>query len=137
MTTISSEKKIVNVPLRHLYAFMADLRNYEPLMPDQVEQWTATTDECSFKVQSLGSIKLRIESKEMNSRINIRPNGNLPFDMSMVCFLNQADEQNSNIQIVISANLSPMYKMMAERPLNNLVNLMVENLEKIAIPNEI
>ncbi|MCF8301639.1 MAG: hypothetical protein K9I94_00080 [Bacteroidales bacterium] len=133
MTTISSEKKRVNVPLHDLYTFMADLRNYEQLMPEQVEGWSATAEECAFSVKNLGSLSLRIESKEPDSRINIQPDGSIPFDMSMACFLNKAGEKSANIQIVISAEMSPMYKMMAERPLNNLVNIMVEKLEQADI----
>lgn len=130
MTRISSEKVTVQKSAAHLYQFLSDFNNFQQLMPEQVTNWQSTTEECSFTIAGMASLGMKIMEKTPNTLIKAGKHGNAPFDFTLSCTID-GNDTSSDVQLIFDADLNPMLKMMAERPLTNFLNLLVNKLKNI------
>jgi hypothetical protein len=130
MTRIESNKVDLGKSAQEVFAFLSDFNNYKGLMPEQIENWTSTPDTCSFTIKGMASLGMKIEEKIPHSEIRIIPHGKSPFDFKLFCMIE--DKQNScTAQLLFDADLNPFLKMMAEKPLTNFLNILVESMKKI------
>ena len=63
--------------------------------------------------------------------IKVNRNGNAPFDFTLECLLNEKSIAESEVQLAFNADLNPMLKMMALKPLTNFLNLLVKKLKDL------
>jgi hypothetical protein len=112
---------------KDVFEFISDLRNFEGLMPDQVEKWEADRDHCEFTIKGLSTFNMKITDRT-EDKVILESGDKAPVDFVLACELG-GDEKGSTASIELVAELSPMIKMMASRPLQNLVNIMAEKLE--------
>jgi len=73
---------------------------------------------------------MKIQEKTPNSLIRVMRHGKAPFDF----FLNCAIEDKGNdcdVHLSFDADLNPMLKMMAVKPLTNFLNLLVNKLKEL------
>ena len=130
MTTIESNKELVNAKDEVIYAFLSNLNNFAKLVPEQVENWKSDETSCSFRVSGMADIALKIIEKVPFQKIVISSDGNTPVSFTMV--LNIASEANdqSSFQIVFLADLNSFMAMMATKPLTNFVNVLAQKLRE-------
>src|SRR4051812_5770061 len=117
MTKIESAKTEINKPAAEVFAWLSDFNNFQKLMPPQVSNWTSTTDECSFTINGMATIGMKIIEKTPNTNIKISSNGKVPFNFELQVFLEEKESNKCNGQLVFTAELNPMIKMMVEKPL--------------------
>lgn len=130
MTKIESEKVTLNKPAKEVYDFLSDFNNFEKLMPEQVVNWQSTSDECSFTIQGMATLGMKIVEKKPNSLIKIIKNGSAPFDFTLSCLIDES-AQPCTVQLVFDVDLNPVMKMMAVKPLTNFLNILVNKLKDI------
>lgn len=124
---ISSNK--VNVPLDagSLFDFLEDMQNYKQLMPEQITNWEATRDHCRFTIPGMTDIGMKIMQSTRNSLIHIHSDGKVPFEFDLHFKVKQANDQQE-VFIEFDGALSDMLAMMAKRPLQNLIDHMIDQL---------
>jgi carbon monoxide dehydrogenase subunit G len=130
MTRIESNVTPVRKSAAEVFSFLSDFNNFQSLMPEQVVDWESTPDECSFKIQGMATLGMKIIEKTPNSLIKITSNGKVPFSFFLTCMI-QEDGQHSNVQLAFDAELNAMMKMMAVKPLTNFLNLLAGKLSQI------
>lgn len=131
MTTIESNESLVDKSAEEVYNFLSDFRNFEKLMPEQVVNWKATEDECSFTIKGMASLGMKIKNKTPHSLIEIESSGKTPFGFVMKCMIADKHPQSA-VKLSLEADMNPMLKMMAEKPLTNFLNLLVNKLVEIS-----
>jgi len=131
MTTIESNEALVNKSAEEVYLFLSDFRNFEKLMPEQVTNWKATDEECSFTIKGMASLGMKIKNKNPNSLIEIESSGKVPFNFTMKCMI-AGKQQQSSVKLLLEADMNPMLKMLAEKPLTNFLNMLVNRLAEIS-----
>ena len=127
---IESKKAIINCQPQKVYDFLADFNNFELLLPEQVANWQSTGDSCSFEVKGLATIGLRITDKVPFTKISMISEGKLPFKFSLETAIEEAIEQQCQVQIVIDADMNPFIAMMAEKPLQSFVDMLLPKLKE-------
>lgn len=130
MTRIASDTVSVQKPASEIYAFLSNFNNFQKLMPDQVANWQSTEDECSFTIAGMASLGMKIKDKTPNSLVSAVRHGKAPFDFELKCQIQEKDGA-SDVQLLFDADLNPMLKMMAERPLTNFLNMLAGKLKEI------
>ena len=133
MTKLESEKVDVNYSKEALFNFLCNFNNFQKLMPEQVTNWKSTEDECSFTISGMASIGMKIVEKIPHSEIKITSNGKVPFNFNLSVLINDAGENKANGQLVFTADLNPMIKMMVEKPLGNFFNLLAKKMKDLQI----
>ena len=131
MTTIESEKLTIAAPASGLYAFLGDFSRFKDLMPPQVTKWQSTEDTCSFNIQGMADIDLRMAEKLPYSLIRITSEGRTPFPIALVWRFEEVPS-GANTGLTIEAELNPMLSMMVKGPLHNFVNILVKKLKELA-----
>ena len=120
MTEIRSQAVEVTVSAAELQAHLADLRNMEPLLPqDKVKGFHGDESEVAFKIQGGLEIRLtRTAEAFSDGRLRLQ-GGGAPFAFHLDL---QVDEAGSGARaaVVCEADLNPFMKMMAQKPLEAL-----------------
>lgn len=127
---IESQKALINCQPQKVYDFLTNFDNFKRLLPDQVANWQSTGDSCSFEVKGLAKVGLRITSKTPYTEIIMIGEGKLPFGFSFETFIRQVETQQCQVQMVIDADMNPFIAMMAEKPLQNFVDLILPKLKE-------
>jgi len=133
MTKLESEKVEVNYSKEVLFNFLSNFNNFQKLMPEQVTNWKSTKDECSFTISGMASIGMKITEKIPHSEIKITSNGKVPFNFNLNVFINDAGENKSIGQLVFTADMNPMIRMMVEKPLGNFFNLLAKKMKDLQL----
>jgi carbon monoxide dehydrogenase subunit G len=132
MTRIESDKTIVNKSPEEVFNFLSNFNNFEKLMPEQVTNWKSTEDECSFTISGMASLGMKILEKKPHNFILVGKHGSAPFDFTLECTMSEKNPSEAEVQLAFNADLNPMLKMMAVKPLTNFLNILVTRLKDIA-----
>jgi len=130
MTRLESDIVTVNKPAKEVFDFLSDFNNYKRLMPEQVTDWESTADQCSFTIKGMGTLGMKIKERIPNSSVVIEKNGKAPFDFFLSCNITDKQQQ-CDAQLFFDADLNPVMKMMASKPLTNFLNLLASKLKEI------
>ncbi len=115
-----------------IYNFLSDFNNFEQIVPkDKVSDWSSTTDNCSFKVDGIGSAGMKIIEKEPHKLIKITSEGNTPVNFQLWIQLKKIDEWDTRIKITVEPKINPVMLGMVKKPLKNFVDSLIDQVEKI------
>lgn len=134
MTTLNSEPLTINKQASEIFHFLNDFNNFEKLMPEEVTNWQSTIDSCSFTIKGMANLSLVISTKIEFSKIIYISSDKKPFDFSMIFNLNESVNATQT-QISFEADLNPMLKMMASKPLKNFLDLIAGKLKEVMAEN--
>lgn len=123
----NSKWKEINASPKSVFLFLKDLRNLENLMPEQIIDFKAEENRCSFTIKGMTSLSLVIDEAVEYQRIKLIPEGKSPFEFELIAHIKSSNDQAA-VKISLNASLNPMLAMMAKRPLQNLVEIMAEKL---------
>ena len=127
---IESEIAIINCQPEKVYNFLGNFDNFTSLLPEQVVNWQSTGDSCSFEVKGLATLGLRITGKTPFTRISMIGEGKLPFGFIFDAFIQEITHQQCQVQLVIVADMNPFIAMMAQKPLQNFVDMLLPRLKE-------
>jgi carbon monoxide dehydrogenase subunit G len=128
------ESKIgkLNASDERVYSFLSDFNNFKQFIPaDKVNDFESSEDHCKFSVSGIGSIGLRIVEKEPYKAIKVAGEGMANQQFFLWIQLKQMEPDDTRIKLTIKADLNPMIKMMASKPLQNFLDKLVDTIEKI------
>lgn len=125
---IKGEKIEIKKSADYLFNFLNDFNNFEHLMLDQINNWKADKDSCSFEINNMATIELRITEQEQGRKIIMKSEGKSPFPILLISNLQPFGEELTNFYFEIEAEANPMISMMVKKPLQNLIKIMGEKL---------
>jgi len=109
---------------------MGDFNNFKHLLPDdKIENFQCTSDQCSFGIKGLMPLTIKIKERLPKSRITFETSGLAKFVFTLHIHL--LEGQKTNIQM--EGDMNPFIKVMAEKPLSDLINTMASKLAKLAV----
>src|SRR5450631_40847 len=115
MTKIESEKVEINNSAENIFNYLSDFNNFEKLMPPQVTNWTSTKEDCSFTINGMATIGMKIVEKTPFTKITITSHGKVPFEFKLFVLLTEKDATNCIGQLTFESDMNPMIKMMVEK----------------------
>lgn len=131
MTTFDSEEVSIAQSQSFVYDFLSDFNNFEKLMPSQISQWQSDGESCSFNIQNMATLGMRYQLREPHHHIKINSEGKSPFPFDLQCFIQDDGAESCKVKLQFNAQMNPMIKMMAARPLENFVNLLTVKLKEV------
>ncbi len=132
MTTIESEKLLIKGQAEALYTFLSNFNNFGKIIPSQIANWKSTEVECSFTIQGMADIVLRIVEKQQFSHIRIAASGKTPVPLELLWKFSQVNNLETETFLTVQAEVNPMMAMMVKSPLQNFVNMLVGKLKEMA-----
>ncbi len=130
MTEFVSERVEVNASSNEVFTFMSDFTNFGKLMPEQIKNWKADADSCSFTIEGMADLNMRIAQRNPDKNIQIIADGKNPIDYTLDVFFFPIDENSSRVEIIFNADLNPFIKAVASKPLQNFVDMLAQKLQQ-------
>ena len=128
--TIDSDKVHVNATPETIVSFLQDATNLIHLLPqDKITDFTATKEECSFKVQGGIIISLVQDGVENTTKLFLKSGEKSPFPFRLTIHLEDTKD-GSEGYIHFDGEVNMFLKMMVEKPLTNLFNYMSTKLKE-------
>ena len=113
-----------------LFDFMGDFTNFKHLLPDdKIDNFECTTEQCSFGIKGLMPLTIKIKEKHPKSKITFETSGLAKFVFTLHIHLLQ--NQTTNVQL--EGDMNPFIKVMAEKPLTELINTMATKLSNLSV----
>lgn len=128
---IESNRHIISSPVHEVYSFIKDFRNFEKLMPAQVQNYQATANDCSFDISGMGTVFLLMKERVENEKVLTVSTGKTPIEFQLMVNLFAQDALTTTAVVQIDADLSPMLAMIAKSPLSNFINMMADKLKEV------
>ncbi len=115
-----------------LYNFACDFRNFQRLLPSQVEEFQSDGNTCSFKVSGFVQLTLQYAERNPYNLVAIGPatgsSSPIPFRME----LHMQDSADGNCQVFLRANIeggNPVMTMMLKPKLRPALDKIAEQVQ--------
>jgi hypothetical protein len=131
MSEFKSDPVTINTTDKAIYSFLGNFNNFGQLMPEQVVNWQSTEDSCSFTIKGMADLAMIMDRKTEYSQVSYASAGDSPFPFSLTFTIDDHGGTDAEVSALLDARLNPMVKMMASRPLQNFVNLLVGKLKEV------
>jgi len=124
------ESPIINIhqEVHELVAHYTKPVNFKELMPPEVVKFEASENHFLFGLKGLPEVRLNVEEISAEQVMLKSASDKLPFYLRVKF---RAEGNETKAQIHFEGEFNPMLKMMVARPLQNFVNHLAQNMEKI------
>jgi len=114
-----------------VYTFVTDIRNFERFIPQgTISNWLSDRESCSFNVSMLGTVSLRLAEKEMFKKVVYNGDALKKNDFTLVLDIVNSAKNTAEVIVSLNADLNPMLKMMASKPIVQFLEMLVNEMEK-------
>ncbi len=130
--TIISEIHPTQASLKSLYDFLIEFENFKRILPeDKISDFQYTDQQCSFNIQGITPMTVRLVEKEEARYILFSSEGLAKFNFNLKALFTGAPQQPGTCGVELMADLNPFIKSMAEKPLTALVNTISLKLSQL------
>ena len=113
-----------------LFAFVTDLRNFEQFLPEvPVNKWLAEKEMCSFDVSMIGTVIVRLSEKTKYTRVVYTGDALKKNDFCLALLIAGNIEDHAEVKVTLSADLNPMMKIVASKPISQFLELLIGKME--------
>jgi len=122
MKDFTSDVKKIPYSADRVFAKLSDLNNIgsiqDALPPDKVSDLTFDTDSCSFKVEKIGTISLRIVERDQGKTVKfVSEKSPVPFTLWIQLVEKASDD--TRLKLTLRADIPFMLKGMVSKPLGD------------------
>ncbi|MBK9478654.1 MAG: hypothetical protein IPN99_07415 [Bacteroidetes bacterium] len=133
MTRIESDVVEVAKKAENVFNYLSNFTNFKTLMPHQVTEWEATENECTFNLNGMAKIGMRITDKVPHNQLKIVSFGKVPFDFTLNIHITETGDNSCKGQLIFESDINPFMKMMVEKPLTHFFNGLAQKLKDIPV----
>ena len=113
-----------------LFAFVTDIRNFEQFLPEEiVNKWSAEKELCSFDVSMIGTVTVRLSEKTKYTGVVYTGDALKKNDFSLALLITDNMKDPAEVKVTLSADLNPMMKMVASKPINQFLEVLISKME--------
>ena len=127
---LESPKVIVSKSQAEVCDFLADVKNFKSLMPENISKFEVLSDD-TFVFALKGMPEIILKKKEVippNKIILGAAGGKL--DFSLIGHINKVDDSSSEVQLNFSGDFNPMMAMMIKGPITKFIETLSTNIPK-------
>jgi hypothetical protein len=85
---------------------------------------------CTFTIQGMATLNMKQGNNKTNELVHMKADGKNPFHYDLFTRIANAGDDSCLVNIDLDADMNPMVAMMAKKPLENFVNILVSELSK-------
>ncbi|MDN3665987.1 SRPBCC family protein [Algibacter miyuki] len=127
---LESPKVNVSKSPQEVFSFLADVKNFESLMPENISKFEVLGND-KFLFALKGMPEIILEKKEVippNKIVLGAAGGKL--DFSLIGNIVETADGNSDVHLSFSGDFNPMMAMMIKGPITNFIKTLVNNMPK-------
>ena len=126
---LEGRKIIVNKSSKELFEMLKKPEDYKNLMPDSLQNFEVRDNGFKFGLKGMPEIALKIE--EVSDKAVVLKSASSSLDFELKGVMNALNENQTEVQLLFDGKFNPFIKMMVEKPLQNFINTLSDNLEKL------
>lgn len=112
------------------FTFVTDIRNFEQFVPPgSINNWNAEKESCIFSVPMIGTVTVRLIEKEKFSKVVFYGDALQKNDFSLTLNITDNDKNPADVRVSLSADLNPMMKMVATKPIVRFMEVLIDEME--------
>jgi carbon monoxide dehydrogenase subunit G len=112
------------------FRFVTDIRNFEQFIPPgTITNWQSEKESCSFEVAMIGTINLRISDKVIYKKVEYTGDALKMNEFSISLDITGEGEASAKVKLSLRADLNPMLKIMAAKPIDQFLEIMIKEME--------
>jgi len=128
---LESPKVTLEKSAQHIFDSLADVKNFEKLMPDTIAKFEVIDDESFiFGLKGMPEIKLKIKEKISPNKIVLGASSDkLPF--TLVTNISGISENKSEVHLEFDGEFNAMMAMMIKGPISKFMENLVHSMHKL------
>ena len=126
---LEGRKIIVNKSGKELVEMLNTPEGYRELMPDSLQSFEVRDQGFKFSLKGMPEIALKIE--EVSDKQVVLASASSSLDFTLKGDMNAINSNQTEVQLLFEGKFNPFIKMMVEKPLQNFINSLTDNIEKM------
>ncbi|WP_313111306.1 SRPBCC family protein [Aequorivita sediminis] len=128
---LNSKKVTVQKSASELCEFLADVKNYEGLMPDTISKFEVIRDNAFvFALKGMPEIALEIKEVDSPNKVVLGAiSDKLPFTLKSD--IEKVSDTSSTAELLFEGEFNSMMAMMIKSPISKFIETLASNLEKL------
>lgn len=126
---LEGRKIIVNKSAKELVEMLKSPEGYRELMPDSLQSFEVRDQGFKFSLKGMPEIALTID--EISEEKVVLKSASSSLDFALNGMMNKISDTQTEVQLLFDGKFNPFIKMMVEKPLQNFINALTGNIEKI------
>ncbi len=129
-TNFESRTGTVSCSAEEVFMFVTDVRNFEQFIPEgTINNLVADKESCSFNVAMIGKVSFRLAERKEFSRVVFEGDALSKEDFRLILDIIDDGTNPVQVKVFVNAVLNPMLKMMAKKPIQQFLELLVVEME--------
>ncbi len=127
---INGNTVVVEKSAEEIFTFFTDLKNFEEIMPENIQKFEVDGDSFIFGLPGMPEIRLVLKEKTEFSNITLgAASSKMPF--TLAADINAVSENKTEVKLDFEGDFNPMMSMMIKKPLTKFVDTLTENIGKL------
>jgi len=132
---ISSPITRINLSAPKIFELAGNLQNFPHYMSDQVRDITATVDSCSFTVENIAAITLKILEKTPFFQIRFAAENDKNIPLFLTLNMNAVSENETDVEVDMDIDIPVFLKPLVQKPLEHFVKTLSKKIKTEAEKN--
>jgi len=125
----------VKLPAQKLFELAGNLQNFTRYMSEQVKDINATEDTCTFTIENLAKITLKILEKTPFSQIRYGAENDKNIPLFLTLNYTAVSENETDVEVEIDMDIPIFLKPLVQKPLEHFVKTLSEKIKSEAEKN--
>nr|WP_294922003.1 SRPBCC family protein [uncultured Flavobacterium sp.] len=128
---LESPKVTVQKSAQDLFDLLADVKNFEKLMPENIAKFEVIGEDAFiFGLKGMPEIKLKMKEKTAPNKIVLgAASDKLPF--TLVSNIEVVSDSSSEVQLLFEGEFNAMMAMMIKGPISKFIETLANNMTKL------
>ncbi len=124
-----SKTGVLQYPDERIYNFLSNFNNFNNLIPkDKIQDWQSDENSCSFRINPVGAIGIKIIEKEPFKFIKFTNSENSGLSFNFWVQLKKQDENTTYVKLTLDVQLNRMLEMLVSKPLQEFLDKLVDEM---------
>jgi len=127
---LESPKINVSKSPEDVFNFLADIKNFESLMPENISKFEVLSeDKFLFALKGMPEIILKKKEEIPPNKIILGAAGG-KIDFSLMASISQVDSASSEVKLDFTGDFNPMMAMMIKGPISKFIETLATSIPK-------
>jgi hypothetical protein len=134
---ISSPKTRISQPASKLFEMASNLQNFSHYMSDQVKDINITEDTCTFTIENIAKITLKILEKTPFIQIRYVAENDKNIPLFLTLNYTAVSENETEVEVEMDIDIPIFIKPLIQKPLEYFVETLSEKIKNEAEKNNL